>query len=99
MAKQVKKNLFLSASIPLEERDPRYFETADNIAIRDAVIALVSTAIPHYRIVWGGHPSITPIINYILKKRRVSVRENVHLYQSRFFEKYFPEDIEVHFQL
>ena len=34
------KNIFLSASVPLEERDPKYFESADVIAIRDAVIAL-----------------------------------------------------------
>lgn len=92
MAQQIKRNIFLSASIPLEERDPRYFETADNIAIRDAVISLVSIAIPHFRIVWGGHPSITPIINYILEKRGISVRDNVHLFQSRFFEEHFPED-------
>lgn len=34
------KNIFLSASIPLQKRDPQYIETADIIAIRDAVIAL-----------------------------------------------------------
>jgi len=40
MATRELKNIFLSASIPLPERDPKYYETADVIAIRDAVIAL-----------------------------------------------------------
>ena len=53
------KNIFLSASVPLPERDPQYIETADIIAIRDAVIAFVTTVLPYHRIIWGGHPSIT----------------------------------------
>ena len=38
MAKEQLKNIFLSASIPLKERDPKYFDSADIIAIRDSVI-------------------------------------------------------------
>jgi hypothetical protein len=63
------KNIFLSASIPLPERHPKYYETADIIAIRDAVIALTSIAIPKHRIIWGGHPSITPLIYYVLERK------------------------------
>lgn len=94
MAKQELKNVFLSASIPLSERDKKYFETADVIAIRDAVIALVTILIPKYRLIWGGHPSITPLVNYVVQKRngKEKVQNNVLLYQSRFFEKYFPKD-------
>ncbi len=62
------KNIFLSASIPLPERHPKYFDTADIIAIRDAVIALTSIALPKHRIVWGGHPSITPLIYYVIER-------------------------------
>ena len=51
------KNIFLSASIPLQERDPEYIETADIIAIRDAVIALTTVVLPSHRLIWGGHPS------------------------------------------
>ena len=86
------KNIFLSASVPLPERDPRYIETADIIAIRDAVIALVTTVLPHHRIVWGGHPSITPLIYYVMRKLNLNIQDRVTLYQSRFFEKVFPED-------
>lgn len=62
------KNIFLSASIPLPERDPKYYETADIIAIRDAVIALASNVLLKHRIIWGGHPSITPLIYYVIER-------------------------------
>lgn len=86
------KNIFLSASIPLAERDPKYIDTADVIAIRDSVIALVTTILPHYRLIWGGHPSITPLIYYVLQKMNLNIQDHVVLYQSRFFEEYFPKD-------
>lgn len=62
------KNIFLSASIPLENRHQKYFETADVIAIRDAVISLASILLLKNRIIWGGHPSITPLIYYVVEK-------------------------------
>ena len=68
MVKDGVKNIFLSASVPLPDRDPKYIETADIIAIRDAVIALVTVALPNHRIIWGGHPSITPLIYYVMDK-------------------------------
>lgn len=86
------RNIFLSASIPLPERDPQYIETADIIAIRDAVIALATTVLPHHRIIWGGHPSITPLIYYVMDKLKLNIQNHVTLYQSRLFEKFFPED-------
>lgn len=66
------KNIFLSASIPLPERHPKYYETADIIAIRDAVIALSSIALTEHRIIWGGHPSITPLIYYVIEKMLIN---------------------------
>lgn len=60
------KNIFLSASIPLPERHPKYYNTADIIAIRDAVIALASLVLGKHKIIWGGHPSITPLINFVI---------------------------------
>ncbi len=69
------KNIFLSASIPLPERHPKYYETADIIAIRDAVIALTSIALTNHRIVWGGHPSITPLIYYVIERMLINKLE------------------------
>lgn len=86
------KNIFLSASTPLPNRDPKYIGTADIIAIRDAVIALTTIALPHHRIVWGGHPSITPLIYYVMEKLDMNIQEHVKLYQSLWFKDKFPED-------
>ena len=92
MAKQELKNIFLSASIPLKERDEKYFDSADIIAIRDAVIALTTVVLPKHRLIWGGHPSITPIIYHIMQRLDLNIQKHVTLYQSLFFEKHFPED-------
>lgn len=86
------KSIFLSASIPLPERDEKYIGTADIIAIRDAVIALTTVVLPQHRLIWGGHPSITPLIYYVMERLNLNIQEHITLYQSRFFEKYFPED-------
>jgi hypothetical protein len=88
------KNIFLSASIPLPDRDAKYYETADIIAIRDAVIALTTVILPHHRIIWGGHPSITPLIYFVMEKMGLQnkIQEHVTLYQSEYFKDIFPED-------
>ena len=86
------KNIFLSASIPLQERNPQYIETADIIAIRDAVIALTTVVLPSHRLIWGGHPSITPLVYHVMEKLNLNIQEHITLYQSMFFEKYFPKD-------
>lgn len=62
------KKIFLSASIPLPERHPKYYDSADIIAIRDAIIALVSISLDKYQIIWGGHPSITPLVYYVMER-------------------------------
>ncbi len=92
MATKELKNIFLSASIPLPERDAKYYETADIIAIRDAVIALTTVVLPNHRIIWGGHPSITPLIYYVMDKLNLNIQEHVKLYQSKYFEHLFPDD-------
>ena len=92
MASTELKNIFLSASIPLPERDKKYFETADIVAIRDAIIALTAVVLPRHKIIWGGHPSITPLIYYVMQKLRLNIQQHILLYQSLWFEHEFPED-------
>ncbi len=92
MVKKELKNIFLSASIPLPERDSKYIDTADVIAIRDSVIAIATTVLPKHRLIWGGHPSITPLINYVMDKLDLNIQEHVKLYQSLWFKNKFPED-------
>lgn len=92
MASNNLNKIFLSASIPYENRDRRFFNTADVIAIRDCVRALATVVIPKAHLIWGGHPSITPLIRYVLARMNSNLRQHVTLYQSRFFEQYFPPD-------
>lgn len=92
MATKELKNIFLSASIPLPERDAKYFETADIVAIRDAIIALTTVVLPKHKLIWGGHPSITPLINYVMEKLGLNIQEHVQMYQSIWFKDKFPED-------
>jgi hypothetical protein len=86
------KTIFLSASVPLDSRERKYFDTADVIAIRDAVRALATVVVPNGRLVWGGHPAITPLIQYVLGRMNASVKNHVTLYQSRHFERFFPAE-------
>ncbi len=88
------KNIFLSASIPLKERNPIYYDTADVIAIRDCVSSLAKVILPECRLVWGGHPSITPLISSILESVNVNIKEHVYLYQSDYFRQMFPVENE-----
>jgi hypothetical protein len=68
----IMKNIFLSASIPLPDRHPKYYDSADIIAIRDAIIALSNITLTKHRIIWGGHPSITPLIYYVIERMLVN---------------------------
>ena len=84
--------IFLSASIPSPERNPKYYESADIVAIRDCVRALATVVIPKSHLVWGGHPAITPLIRYVITTMGVDVSSHVTLYQSEWFAKHFPDE-------
>ncbi len=87
------RSIFLSASVPLPSRNPAYFATADVIAIRDAVRALVMVIMEQgARLVFGEHPAITPMIRLQVLQSGRPVGDTVIMYQSRFFERLFPED-------
>lgn len=83
------KELFLSASVPVPGRG-HYHESANPFLIQVAVRELLIATIRHRRIVWGGHPSITPMIWAICEDMGVSYADRVVLYQTRFFEDIFP---------
>lgn len=92
MATKHLNKIFLSASIPFPDRDKEFYDTADIIAIRDSVRALAAVVIPDAHLVWGGHPSITPLIRYVMEKMSSNLKQHVTLYQSLFFEEQFPSD-------
>lgn len=85
--------IFLSASVPVVGRG-HYHETANPFLIQCAVRELVISVIRTHRIVWGGHPSITPMIWSICEDLGVDYANSVVLYQSRYFQDRFPEENE-----
>ena len=83
--------IFLSASVPLVGRG-RTHEAADPVSIEFAVRELVVAVSERQRIVWGGHPTIAPMMWKICKDLNINCAKSVVLYQSRFFEEHFPEE-------
>jgi hypothetical protein len=92
MAEKTLKKIFLSASIPYADRHPRFYDTADILAIRDSVRALAAVVIPRAHLVWGGHPAITPLIRHVVQHMRAELKNHITIYQSKHFEAVFPED-------
>ncbi|HGH4407747.1 TPA: hypothetical protein ACJIVJ_001970 [Yersinia enterocolitica] len=83
--------IFLSASVPLIDRG-MYHETANPFLIQCAVRELVIAVIRKHKIVWGGHPAITPMIWNICEDLGQNYSESVILYQSNYFKDRFPEE-------
>ena len=86
------RSIFLLASIPDPARHPRYYETMDVIAIRDAVRALATVALPGACLFWGGHPSITPLIRVVAESVGITGGPHVRLFQSAWFSDVLPDD-------
>jgi hypothetical protein len=93
MAKESLNKIFLSASIPYPERDRKYYNTADIMAIRDAVKGLAAIVIPKMELVWGGHPAITPLVREVVGDADGSLKKYVTLYQSNYFKGRFPQEV------
>ncbi|MFA6971200.1 MAG: hypothetical protein WC208_07340 [Gallionella sp.] len=86
------RSIFLSASVPLSKGRGDYYMTANPYLIQCAVRELVLAVIRHHKIVWGGHPSITPMIWSICEGLGVEYSKKVTLYQSRYFDGLFPDE-------
>lgn len=87
--------VFLSASVPLPNRDPGFLESADVVAIREAIKALVLVLLERNGcLVFGGHPAITPLVRLLFHEAGVSPRDHVTLYQSKYFVDEFPPENE-----
>jgi hypothetical protein len=83
--------IFLSASVPTTQRGT-YHETANPFLIQCAVRELLLAVIRQHKIIWGGHPAITPMLWSICEDLGVDYAEAVVLYQSRFFADDYPEE-------
>ncbi|MCJ8239509.1 hypothetical protein [Peteryoungia algae] len=83
--------VFLSASVPLPERNRLYFETADVFLIREAIRALVEAVLPRGRVTFGGHPAITPLMSLYARSAKLD-RDRITIYQSDFFRGEMPRE-------
>lgn len=92
MASKRMNPVFLSASLPDPKRHAKYHSTADLMAIRECVRALATVVLPRTRLVFGGHPAITPLIRIV--GERLGRISRIRMYQSAFFVTQFPEDNE-----
>ena len=88
--------IFLSASVPELGRG-NFLESADPFLIQFAVRELMTVCLGRRRVVWGGHPAITPMVWGVCESLDVGYASAVRLYQSRFFEELFPDE-NSHFQ-
>jgi len=85
--------VFLSASVPLPLRNREYFDSADVVAIRDAIRALTMVVVERRaQLVFGGHPAITPMIRLQIAQTDSPVGGHFVIFQSRYFEDFFPQD-------
>lgn len=82
------KQFFLSASIPDPKRNPRYVETADTTAIRESVLALAAAVFQRGRLIFGGHPAISPLV--LQTARNLGAEGRVRIYQSEYFRAQIP---------
>ena len=85
----MKNAVFLSASVP-DPDSPNFIRDADAVAVVSAVRALIFVLLGRKPLIWGGHPSITPMIWSVAENLKTSYTEWVKLYQSNFFEDKFP---------
>lgn len=84
--------IFLSASVPVIGRAP-FDQDSEPQFIQSAVSALATVALGRRTIVWGGHPSITPMLWASAQDLGVQYATAVRLFQSRFFStEDFPEE-------
>jgi hypothetical protein len=83
--------VFLSASVP-DPTAEHFIGEGDSSAISSAVSALLYVTLGRRRLVWGGHPAITPMIWALTEAMSIDYGKWVRLYQSRIFEDDFPDE-------
>lgn len=84
------KSIFLSASLP-DPASKNHFPV-DPLLIHAAVRSFLALVLGRRHIVWGGHPSITPMVRAACSDLGLKYLDCVTLYQSDFFKDDFPKD-------
>jgi hypothetical protein len=81
-------SIFLSASVPRRGRE--FYDSCHPYQIHTAIRSLLVLGLGRRHIVFGGHPSITPMVHAACKDFDLSNIDCVTIYQSKFFEDEFP---------
>jgi len=82
-------SILLCTSVP--ERDSSYHKDCDPMLIQAALRTFLYIVLGRKRLVFGGHPTISPLILAVCEDLRVDNKSAVTLYQSKFFEKITPK--------
>jgi hypothetical protein len=86
--------VFLSASEPYNTRAREYWDSRNLLYAREAVRTLTAHVLPHWPLVFGGHPTITPLVRAIrghildAARRRdpkTVVQPKIVIFQSRLY--------------
>ncbi|MBY0225829.1 MAG: hypothetical protein K2Q28_08490 [Hyphomicrobium sp.] len=83
--------VFLSASVP-DNSSENFVGEGDSAAIAAAVSGLLYVTLGRRKLVWGGHPAITPMVWAFCESMEVDYGAWVKLFQSDLFEDDFPEE-------
>jgi hypothetical protein len=81
--------IFLSASVPI--REP-YNSDCRPQEIQAAINALAQVVLGRKKLIWGGHPAITPLLWSAAQAVGVEYTAAVELFQSRLFEPVLPDE-------
>lgn len=81
--------VFLSASVPT--REPYSLDCRPQ-EIQAAINALAQVVLGRKKLVWGGHPAITPLLWSAARAVGVEYTLAVELFQSKLFQKVLPEE-------
>lgn len=79
--------ILLSASVPTR---PPFDADSRPQAIQASINALAQVVLGRKKIVWGGHPAITPLLWSAAESIGVEYAVAVELFQSKLFEDVFP---------
>lgn len=85
-------DVFVSASIPNLNRNPRFYETGDVLAIREAIKSLIEVVLPIGRLTCGGHPAITPLLALFVREAGLQ-SDRVTIFQSTLFAMEYPPEL------
>ena len=86
------KYIFLSASIPSADRNEKYCINTNPLDITDAIVALTRGILSRRgKIVFGGHPTISPLILSVAKDFISNFKKEefplICIFKSQIFEE------------